>query len=291
MSQLSQIIVEPPVVLGGEAPSAGESPSRPATPSMWGLNPTQLHDRHWAGRGVQVVRQGERSEIVVGADLFMLTDPRLLAIFNPSRFAGMLWWDKAELICLRLHDSRDHGYRERVVADEQGQLIGFHRHYRSSDPRLARVVLTRNRELARLWQQSTSPRHAWLELKKQTRPSARAVGSARASVYDRAEDDEQMEFARRLVQDWKRPDFTIHRPLKNHGTLWADRESNLSESVRFIGPVWVGAGRKLDGPCTVIGPALLWDEPEARPQIESLRWDEIQRDGQISRPIRPRRRS
>jgi len=39
-------------------------------PTIWGLNPIQLHDRYWASRGVQVVRQGEPSDIVNGAELF-----------------------------------------------------------------------------------------------------------------------------------------------------------------------------------------------------------------------------
>jgi lipopolysaccharide/colanic/teichoic acid biosynthesis glycosyltransferase len=260
-------------------------------PSVWGLNPTQLHDRFWASRGVQVVRQGERSEIVAGADLFLLTDPRLLAVFSLWHFVQSIWWDKTDLICIRLHDTRDHGYRERIVADAAGQLIGFRRYYRSSDPRLARVVVTRNRELAWLWQQSTSPREAWLTLKRATQRRDRTVASARASVYDRLEDDEVMEFVRRLVQDWKRPDTTIQRPLRNNAGVWADRESTVAEDVRFIGPVWVGAGRNLAEQATVIGPAVLWDNPKARPAIESLRWDEIQPAGQITRTIRPRQRS
>jgi lipopolysaccharide/colanic/teichoic acid biosynthesis glycosyltransferase len=260
-------------------------------PTVWGLNPTQLHDRYWASCGVQVVRQGERSEIVVGADLFLLTDPRLLAVFSLARFVQALWWEKAEMICLRLHDTRDHGYRERIVADHTGQLIGFRRHYRSSDSRLARVVVTRNRELARIWQQSASPRQAWLDLKKETSHFDRAVASAVASVYDRHDDEEVVEFIRRLVQTWKRPDTTIHRPLKNQASVWTDRESQITEGVNFIGPVWIGTGRKLSGPCTVIGPTILWDDPNSRPKIETLRWDEIQPADQIMRPIRPRRQS
>jgi lipopolysaccharide/colanic/teichoic acid biosynthesis glycosyltransferase len=280
--------IEPPIVDLSAAPAP---PPATTGPTIWGLNPTQLHDRYWASRGVQVVRQGERSEIVVGADLFLLTDPRLLSLFGLSRLAGSLWWDKADAICVRLHDRRNQGYRERIVADDDGQLIGFRRQYRSSDPRLARVVLTRSRQLARLWQQSTTPRQAWIELKEKVPRYALNIASAKASVYDRIEDEEVMEFCRRLVQDWKQPDATIQRQLKNQGGVWSDRQAQIGDSVRFIGPAWVGAGRKLDGPATVIGPAMLWDDPSHRPQIETLRWDEIQPAGQIARPIRPRRQS
>jgi len=260
-------------------------------PSVWGLNPTQLHDRYWACRGVQVVRQGERSEIVVGADLFLLTDPRLLTLFGISRFVESLWWEKSALICIRLHDGREHNYREEIVSDDHDRLLGIRRIYRSFDPRLARVVLTRSRELARVWQQSTSPRAAWLALKEATDSCERAIGSERGSVYDRVDDEQVMEFVRKLVHDWKNPQATIHRPLRNVTTVWSDRQSNIADEVRFIGPVWVGAGRRLDQACTVIGPAVLWDDPTCRPQIENLRWDEIQPAGQLPRPIRPRRRS
>ena len=37
-------------------------------PTVWGLTPSQVHDRFWASRGVQVVRQGEPSEIVSYAE-------------------------------------------------------------------------------------------------------------------------------------------------------------------------------------------------------------------------------
>ena len=54
------------------------SPSR----TIWGLDPIQLHTRYWAAHGVQVVRQGEPSQIVKHAELFLLTDPRSLVIFK-----------------------------------------------------------------------------------------------------------------------------------------------------------------------------------------------------------------
>jgi lipopolysaccharide/colanic/teichoic acid biosynthesis glycosyltransferase len=287
MSDSGLTILERPAPAGPSAPAVAPH----AAPTVFGLNPAQLHDRYWACRGVQVVRQGERSEIVAGADLFLLTDPRLLALFSVSRLVQSLWWQKAELMCVRLHDGRDHGYRERIIADDDGQLIGFRRQYRDSDPRLARVLLTRSRDLAWQWQQSASPRQAYLALKAATPREARAVDSTAARVFDRLEDDEVMAFMLRLVEEWKQPDTTIRRPMRNHAAVWADRESVCDESVRFIGPVWVGAGRRLNGPCTVVGPTVLWDDPGRRPQIEQLRWDEIQPAGQISRPIRPRRLS
>jgi hypothetical protein len=56
--------------------AAGQSPAAAGSPrTIWGFDPVQLHDRYWASFGVQVVRQGEPSEIVRHAELFLLTDP------------------------------------------------------------------------------------------------------------------------------------------------------------------------------------------------------------------------
>ena len=50
--------------------------------TIWGLDPVALHHRFWAAHGIQVVRQGEPSEIVDHAELYLLTDPRSLVLFR-----------------------------------------------------------------------------------------------------------------------------------------------------------------------------------------------------------------
>ena len=64
-------------------PVADQSPD--GWPTIWGLDPVMLHDRFWAARGVQVVRQGEASEIIKHAELYLLTDPNSLSIFRMGR--------------------------------------------------------------------------------------------------------------------------------------------------------------------------------------------------------------
>jgi lipopolysaccharide/colanic/teichoic acid biosynthesis glycosyltransferase len=46
----------------------------------------------------------------------------------------------------------------------------------------------------------------------------------------------------------------------------------IDPEARFIGPVWVGAGRKIDGGTTIVGPAIIWDDPECRPPTEEIQW-------------------
>ena len=40
----------------------------------------------------------------------------------------------------------------------------------------------------------------------------------------------------------------------------------VDPAAKFVGPVWIGAGRGADPQTTLIGPFVLWDEPSARPQ-------------------------
>jgi lipopolysaccharide/colanic/teichoic acid biosynthesis glycosyltransferase len=51
-----------------------------------------------------------------------------------------------------------------------------------------------------------------------------------------------------------------------------DPESRVDGGAKFIGPVWVGAGRHVHDGMTVIGPAVVWDKPEAKPPTEAIQW-------------------
>src|SRR5205085_2717636 len=92
--------------------------------------------------------------------------------------------------------------------------------------------------------------------------------------YDRTSDREVASFIHDLIRDWKRPDSTIARAARSSVLLagaqvWKDPAAHIDAEAKLIGPVWVGAGRKLPAGSTVIGPAVVWDEPQARPPSEA----------------------
>src|SRR5947209_7798500 len=111
-------------------------------PTVWGLTPAQLHDRFWASRGVQVVRQGESTEIVQDAELFLLTPSDSLVIFKLSGMIEKLAWAQPDLIVARVHDEREKGYSEHIVADKQGRFTRFQRVYSDRDGRRGRIAVT-----------------------------------------------------------------------------------------------------------------------------------------------------
>src|SRR4051812_9471364 len=162
-------------------PSALSAAPRPLR-TLWGLDPFQLYTRFWAAHGVQVVRQGEPSPIVKHAELFLLTEPRILVLFKlQSVVMDALNWINPQVLFLRLHDARERTYREEVVTDDDDRFVRFQRVYDQRD-NLARVVITPEREIAELWQSAPDPLTGWRRLRRFTpridRLTVRLEGSA-----------------------------------------------------------------------------------------------------------------
>jgi len=250
-----------------------QSAIRPLTGTIWGLDVNQLHSRYWAAHGVQVVRQGEPSQIIRHAELYLLIDPRLLTIFTLTTLIEPLSWIRPRVLFVRLHDKRDRGYRERVVTDSTDHFIRFQRLYDAGDdPRFARVVLTTDRDIAKLWQNASDPLGAWRRLRRYIPRLDRLTLSADGTVYDSTRDREVAHFLYDLVQSWKRPSAIIPRSQTAGEQVWKDPTSQIDANAKFIGPVWIGAGRHVDGGTTVVGPAIIWDDPKSKPQTEAIQW-------------------
>jgi lipopolysaccharide/colanic/teichoic acid biosynthesis glycosyltransferase len=262
----------------GIAPALAESilrdvPARRGPRTIWGQDPVNLHTRYWASYGVQVVRQGEPSQIIRSAELFLLIDPRSLVTFRLSDVIEVLNWINPQVLFLRLHDTRERGYREKIVTDANDQFVRCQRLYDASeDLRLARVVLTSDREVAQLWQSAPDPLSGWRRLRRFTPRHDRSTRSVEGHVYDRSMDREVAYYLRELMLIWHRPDTTVERAKAHDLDVWKDSAANVEPGAKFIGPVWVGAGRTVSAGSTVIGPAIVWDSPEARPQSSDIQW-------------------
>ena len=78
---------------------------------------------------------------------------------------------------------------------------------------------------------------------------------------------------------WKRPDSTVLRARQVPGTVdsvWRDAQAKVLPGVKFIGCVWVGSGRTVEANSTVVGPAVIWDDPTRRPVNDAIQWLEIE---------------
>ncbi len=268
---------------GASAGAAGAAvPTSSAGPTIWGLDPFQLHDRFWASHGVQVVRQGELSSPPAPGDepvhehapFYLLMEAKALAVFDPSAAEEELSRVESELLYVRVHDARQRGGRERVVTDENNRFVRFERVYDRPHSSLARAALTREIRMARAWQSAASPQEGWRLLRRLVPKSHRSTLEREGMLYDGYEPPEVATFIRDLTRSWTRPDCTVLRARQAGPGVWQDRDAAIDPSAKLIGPVWIGAGRRADSGTMVIGPAVLWDDPAMRPELEPVRWEE-----------------
>jgi lipopolysaccharide/colanic/teichoic acid biosynthesis glycosyltransferase len=254
--------------------------------TIWGLDPVQLHTRFWAAHGVQVVRQGEPSEIVKHAELYLLIENDALSLFKLGPLMEALNWVKPQVLFVRLHDSRERTYREHVMTDDAGRFVRFQRVYDAAS-RMTRVALTPDRDVAQLWQAARNPLAGWRRLRRFTPRHDRATRSIPGNVYDRHNDREVAWFVHDLMQVWSRPDATVGRAQLTTGRVFTDPHATIQPGTRFIGPVWVGAGREVKAGSTVVGPAVVWDDPAARPSTEAIQWLDIEPSSFPPEPTEP----
>src|SRR5688572_32680194 len=108
---LADATISPPTFAGPAVPQASVASPATVVPgagrTIWGLDTIQLHTRYWASHGVQVVRQGEPSEIVKHAELFLLIETEGLALFKLGPLMEALNWVKPQVMFVRLHDVRE----------------------------------------------------------------------------------------------------------------------------------------------------------------------------------------
>ena len=265
----------------------------PEVPTLWGLSPTELHDYYWASKGVHVVRQGEDGEIPADAEQYLLTDPRTLATFRLRGLVDLLSWVRPQVLFVRLEVAQDTSYRERAVADDSDQFVAFRRSYTGLGSRFARLVLTRDRRVAELWRSAPDVQSAWRMLRRATRHAVREIASTKGRMYDRLDDASLARFVQDLIQSWHNPASTVPHLRRARPNVWGHEQAKVGAAVRFIGPVWIGAGRSIDGERNVVGPAALWDDPAARPLRRQVAWGTIEpaAPSVIVRQVHPRRSS
>ncbi|QQE12526.1 sugar transferase [Planctomycetota bacterium] len=266
--------------------------------TIWGLTPHQLHDRFWAARNTQVVRLNSNVQLNRSAELYLLIDQHSLVTFKFKPILDILNWLRPHLLLLRLHDPQDHGYKERIITDHQEHFIRFERLYGSSQQLVERVALTPDIVIAESWQRFADERSAWRQLRKDIPQTDRASSSLTATIYDSTRESEVQKYMRHLVNTWRRPDATIHTAQRVNRELdvWTLPDSAPQNGTRFVGPVWIGAGRNLHKIDSVVGPAVIWDAPDQRPQAEELKWELIAPDIDPKRnfnfdDVKPRRLS
>src|SRR5690606_9295880 len=85
--------------------------------------------------------------------------------------------------------------------------------------------------------------------------------------------DDLDELVTDLIAHWTRPSTAIEGIRQIHPGVWAPRHSETAGDAVFLGPTWIGAGRRVPAGETVLGPAALWDDVSQRPEAVAMRWE------------------
>lgn len=246
------------------------------TPTLWGLNPAQLHARFWASRGVQVVVVGSGTKIHDDAEMYLLVERSRLVIMPLRRVLDLMCWLKPDLLMVRITDRARNEYREVVESRPDGHFLRFRREYASPASRLARVALSSEAAIAFDWAVMPPDSRPWHTLRGLIPPDMSAAIRERGRIYSSDVERENARFVRDLAETWPRPDSTIIRARRVGREGWGDQTGAGADGDRLTGPVWIGAGRTLPEGAVAVGPAVMWDDPESRPEPDAISWGDIE---------------
>jgi len=273
------------------APSQTSARREGELPTIWGLTPNALHERFWASRGVAVVRRGDRQPVSERAELYLLTPADRLVIFTLVEMVDLLCWVRPPLQLIRLHEKRTTPYRERAITDADGNFVRFGRTYPRESSKSLIVGLTTDRDVAERWQALDEPLSVrrWL---RRDLSDAHAVSHATSGrSYDAGDDADLSRFVHDLASVWDQPDSAIRsiEPVGDHG--WRHASADVATTRHLSGATWIGAGRSVRPDVGVVGPAVLWDAPDARPDADVVDEAELEPSRPFARAVRPKQRS
>lgn len=238
---------------------------------IWGLTPTDLCDRYWAARGVQVVRPGTRIERR-GPVLYLLCHADTFLLFELRPVIRELNRLKPRLLRLRVADDRQQSYREVVESEGDDRFVAIRRHYRVSQRQCARAWITHDREIAQRWSDASDGLEASREIKSEA--GMRLVSlSCSGRVFKATEARDAGRFLEMIQERWRNPGAMVDGVFEYQPGVWIHERAQVPRGVRFAGPVWVGAGVELSSTQIVVGPIQLPDSPRLSLEPGPVTWD------------------
>ena len=227
--------------------------------TVWGLRAMDLHDARWRSRGVQVVHRDQPFKRIPGVELYLLLEPRQLALFELSEIAEAMVWNRAALTRVRIIESRDEAFREQVVLDERGSVRKIERQYVRNSHAGYRVILTRSSAIASAWSECRSRRKGWLALRsfaKRSIASERVMGHC----FDADNEADQRNLVSHLVATWEDPSRAIEGISEIEDGIWAVSGSRLADHAVCTPPAWIGFAPRTGLDEMLAGPA--WSEDD-----------------------------
>lgn len=244
-----------------------------ANSPVWGATPLALHDRVWASRGVQVVRPGTGEIDSDGPVLYLLLAPSALLEFDLDPVVKRLHWMKPRAVRLRVVDRHEHPYRERVISDSDGRLVEIRREYYQQTAATARAWITDEAAIAAQWREAKSPAAALAKMRAYSRKRETVPLALEGAVQYAHADEGAKRWIDATAPRWSRASAVFPNVYEFAPGVWAHEAADIAPDARFVGPVWIGAGRTVRSGEIVVGPAAMHDDEHGeRPTLKPVPW-------------------
>lgn len=240
---------------------------------VWGAHAEVLHERYWASRRIQVVRQGSGAAIEPGADLYLLVRPLDLLLFDPSSVLRTMSWLNPPLMRIRVVDAHHEAYTERTEGEPGGQFVRIVRQYTAQTRTTTQVWLTARRRAAESWSDGSRMSHARTRL---ARAGARPVpAKVDGRIFSLDDQDQQDAFLLQLAAAWPDPGRMFDGVFQYQPRVWVHESSRIDPTARFVAPIWLGAGVEVHPGELCVGPLVVGDEHPPDEPGRPIDWDDL----------------
>ncbi|MGP1271839.1 MAG: sugar transferase [Phycisphaerales bacterium] len=243
-----------------------------AAPTVWGLGLNKMHDRYWASRGLQVVRPGGTPPDAKGPELFLLLSSSLFVDFPIGPVLKSVAWLRPRAVRIRLINKSHSPYAERVIREPDGRFVAFERDYTQRGVDAAQVWVTPSLQLARLWHDADGAIAASRAIRAATPRDKLHVTKLAGSIYDTRDEASLEQYRRDILSTWPNPAGVIDGVYQPSPGVWIHETCEIHQEARIIGPVWLGAGHRLERGEALVGPAIVPDEPLINADPGTIDW-------------------
>jgi lipopolysaccharide/colanic/teichoic acid biosynthesis glycosyltransferase len=243
----------------------------PELSRVWGLDALDLHDRIWASRGVRVVRP-DSTLPESGPVLYLLLGETQVVSLDLSPVLKRLHWEKPKLVRVRLPSPQHGTFREAVSSDETGRFLRINRQYAARVGRVGRCWITPNQRIAALWAASDHQSDAVRAIREDVPKDRRSFATVPGSIDGEAGDAQFERWLDDQLSTWDRQSSVLDGVYPYAPGVWAHESADVGRNVRFVAPVWIGAGVRIPDDTVVVGPIVLDDETDVDPAPARIDW-------------------
>lgn len=238
---------------------------------MWGLSLAEIHDRYWASRGFQIIRPGGPAPDPDGPELFVLLDEDKLVGFGVRRLLRMMSWMHPKAIRVRLVETESSPYRERVLTSVDGGFVRFERSYNARQVHSAQLWITPGLDLAKAWNASPSGKIGSRVLAKSLETEERIALRVPGRIF-KTDTEGSDDFRRWILRAWASPSGVIQGVYQASPGVLIHETCSVDPNARLIAPIWLGAGHTIASGETVVGPAIIPDQPGYAADAGTVDW-------------------